>query len=895
MRTIRAALLRIGGLFKKDRRDRDLTAELESHLQLHIDDNLRAGMTPEEAQRRAKIALGGVEQVKEQVRAARTGAWFGTLMQDVRFGLRMLRKNPGFTAVAVLTLALGIGASSAIFSVVDAVLLRPLRAPQPDRLVMFAATTKAGSGFRAADIEFNLWRKQTSVLEEVSGYRDASYYLTGVDQPQKVNAMLVTEDYFRLFGLPIAHGRGFTPEDEQGTGRFLEEGHAVVLSDGFWKRAFGGNPRTIGQVIFLSGNPYLIVGVMAPKVETETPDQPDVWLPFPISPSSINQVHYFQAAGRLKNGVTLDVANGQLELMTQEFRREYPGTISAKRGDAYSVQGMRGVIVKDVRLSLLALIAAVGILLLISCANVASLLLARGASRTHEMAVRVSLGASHGRIIRQLFTENILLTTAAALLGLVVGFVGVHALLRLVPFSIPRIGAGGSNVTMDWRILSVTLLITMITGLLFGLVPGISAFRIDPIAGLKQSGSRTGTGPTHAKTRSVLVIAEISLALVLLIVAALFSRTLVMLRSVDPGFDPHDVVTTRTPLDPKLFNSSSIDQVMRNASQRLGNLPGIEAAAVTTLLPLDGDYNSLPIGIVGRSSDGGSDGFARQTFVSPDYFAALKIPLLRGRFFTQADRLDSPPVVVIDQTMARQLWPHGDPLGAQIVIGKGLGASIEEPARQIVGIVGDVRDNGLGLPPQPSAFIPAAQRQDARWSGATVTWVVRTRAHSPSLDAAIQESLRQTTGLPIPPLRPMDEVIAQSTSRESFNMLLMSILGIAALLLAAIGIYGVMAYLVAHRTHEIGIRMALGAQRSEILTMVLGSATTMALIGIAIGIAVGVGLTHFVSGMLFGVRPTDPITFTLTPLGLLVVALAASYVPARRAMRVDPMIALRHE
>ncbi|MGC2331848.1 MAG: ABC transporter permease [Candidatus Acidiferrales bacterium] len=882
-------------LFSRRALDRDLDDEIKSHLDLTTDENIAKGMTGDEARRAARIELGGIEQVKERVRSVRTGAWLDMLVQDLRFGLRVLRKNPGFTIVTVLTLALGIGANTAIFSVVNAVLLKPLHAPEPNRVVIFMDSTKQGSGPFAADIEFNLWRKETTVFEEVSGYRSASYYLTGVAQPQKVDATLVTEDYFRLFGLSIAHGRGFTSDEELSNGRLLDNGRAVVLSDGFWRTAFGGDAHILGKVISLSGNPYEVVGIMAPHVRTETPEEPDVWLPFPMSPNSSNQVHYFQAVGRLKAGVTLGMANSQLRLMTQEFRREYPNTVSAKRGDVYSVEGMRDAIVRNVRMSLLALAAAVGFVLLIACANAASLLLARAASRTREMAIRTALGATRGRIIRQLLTESILLSTAGALLGMGIGLAGVRILLHLVPSSIPRIGANGSNVTMDWRVLSFTIVIALITGLLFGLIPGLSASRTDPNRGLTQKGDRAGARLAQSKTRSLLVITEMSLALVLLLVAILFTRTLVALRSVNPGFDAHNVVTTKTPLDPKLLKSSGVDQMAQNTFQLLDNLPGVESAAFTTLLPLDGDFNSLPVDIAHRPVDGKPQGFGRRTFISPSYFSVLRIPLLRGRVFTDADRLGSPPVAIINQTMARQLWPDGDALGAQVIIGKGLGPSLEEPPRQIVGIVGDVRDNGLGLPPQPSVFVPGAQRADALWANGTVAWVIRTQAQSQPLNTAIQSVLRQTTGLPIPPLRSMEEVIAQSTGSQSFNMLLMLIFGGAALLLAAIGIYGVTAYLVVQRTHEIGIRMALGAERSDVLRMVLSTGAKLALIGIGIGIGVGFGLTRFLSSMLFGILPTDLMTFTLAPLGLFAITLLACWIPARRAMRVDPMVALRYE
>jgi putative ABC transport system permease protein len=883
-------------LFRRRELDQELTDEIEYHIEAKTEENIAKGMTPQEARRAARLGLGGVEQVKEEMRSARTGAWVETLWQDIRFGLRMLRKSPGFTTVAILTLALGIGATTAVFSVTNAVLLRPLNAPNPNRVVMFVDTSRFGSSPLAADIEFNLFRKQTNILEQGSGYRYDTYYLMGVSQPREVNAVLVTEDYFRLFGLPIAEGRSFTPEEELGTGRLFENGHVAVLGNAFWKAAFGGDPRVIGKIISLSGNPYQIVGIMAAGVRADTLIQPDVWLPFPISPSSNNQVHYFEAAGRLKPGITLAMANSQFKLMNKEFRREYPNSISARRGDAYSVEPMQDVMVKHARPSLLALSAAVGLLLLIACANAANLLLARATSRTREIVIRAALGATPARIARQLLAESMLLWSCGGLLGLAFGQAGVRAVLPLIPSTIPRIGANGSNVPLDSSVLLFTLLVTLMTGALFGLIPGLLASRTDPNRNLAESSSRTGTASTQAKARSLLVIAEMSLTLVLLIASALFAHTLIALRTVNPGFDAKDVSTTQTPMDPKLLRSSpEVNDVIKNAVGRLDTLPGVESAALTTVLPLSGDFNNLPVAIVGHGPAVANQASASEVFISPEYFTVLKIPLLRGRSFTDADAAAAQPVAIVNQTMARHLWRNGDPIGGQIIVGKGLGPILEQPARQIVGVVGDVRNNSLGLPPQPTVFMPAAQRRTDRWTGVTASWVVRTRAQSPSVTAAVQKTLRQVTGLPVPSLRSMQDVVDKSTGQQSFNVLLTSIFGCSALLLAAIGIYGVMAYLVAERTREIGVRVALGAQRADVLKMVLAGGGKLALIGIAIGIAVGLGLTKFLSSMLFGVRPWDPLTFALVPVGLLIVALTSCYVPARRAMRIDPMVALRYE
>jgi putative ABC transport system permease protein len=811
-------------------------------------------------------------------------------MQDLRFAIRMLWRNAGFTLAAASTLALAIGMNTAIFSVVNAVLLKPVHAPEPDRVVMFINTNEQGSGPIAAEIEFNLWREQQGVLREVSGYRTGSLFLTGINQPEQAQALFVTEDYFRLFGLPIAEGRGFTSEEERPDGP-----HVVILSNTFWRRALGGDSKAIGKVVSLSGDPYEVIGIMAAGVHPETLDPPDIFLPFTIDPNSSSQIHYFQAVGRLNPKVTLKMANAQLQIMTQQFRSEYPNTVSARRGDSYSVQAMGDALVKDIRLSLVALIAAVSLVLLIACSNVANLLLARAANRTREIAMRVTLGASRGRIIRQLLVESGLLFVVAAVFGLGLGLASIRALLAVVPSSIPRIGATGSSVGADWRVLFFTFAIALITGLLFGLVPALQASRIDLNSGLKGGGGHGGTWSRN-KARSLLVISEVSVALVLLIGAALFIRTLIALRSVNPGFDLHNVLTTRTPIDPTIVKASGIDQAVRNAVQRMTATPGVEAAAFTSLVPLDGDFNSFPVIVVGRPLDGPSHGFGRETVVSPGYFDVLRIPLLRGRLFKESDSTDEPGVAIINEEMARELWPDGDPLADRILIAKGLGPRFEEPVRQIIGIVGDVHDDGLDSKPLPAVFIPGSQLPAARWVGLSANWVVRIRAQSPTLSVSIQNTLHQVTGgLPAPPLRSMEQVMVRSTASQNFNMLLMTIFGGSALLMAAIGIYGLVSYSVRQRTREIGIRLAIGADPARVRKMIISQGMQLALIGIAIGIVAAFGLTRFIESVLFGVTARDPWVFVTIPVLLSAVALFSVWFPARRASRIDPAGALRYE
>ncbi len=813
-----------------------------------------------------------------------------SVLKDFKHSLRMFRRNPGFITTAVIALALGIGATVATFSVVNTVLLKPISAPAPEDLVVFLSTSQ---GFPpaafASDIKFNLWRQQNSIFQDVSGYHSGSSILTAVDQPQRVDLMAVTADYFRLFGLRLARGRSFTMEEER-----PNDANVVILGDEFWKRTFGGDPGILGKVISLDHESYQVIGILAAGQRFESDEPPDVWLPFPIDPASDNQVHYFQAAGRLKPGVTLDIANAQLQGTTQEFRRQYPNALSTTRGDIFSVEPLQDFLVKDVRLSLLTLAGAVSLVLLIACSNVANLLLIRAVGRSREIAIRLAVGASRGRIVRQLLTESLLLSAAGAIGGLALGAAGIRMLLAKNAVNIPRLGVKGANVTVDWRVLAFTILTALGTGILFGLIPALQASRADLNCSLKEAGGRGGSGFGKNKARAIFAVSEISLAILLLIGAALLIRTLVALRAVNPGFNPHQVVTTRATLDPKLARAAGVDQISSDLLRRVDALPGVERAALTGLLPLDGGFNSLTITILGRPLVGLSHGNSRWMIVSPGYFDVLEIPLIRGRLFGEGDRRDAAAVAIVNQATARQFWPNSDPVNDQLVIGKGLGQNFEEPPRQVVGIVGDVHDDSLRSSSLPAVFVPLAQRPNGRATGMWV--VVRTRVESRALDAAIQTEVQKATGgMPVPPIRSMQEILVQSTARQKFNMLLMSIFGGLALVLAAMGIYGLMAYYVQQRTHEIGIRMALGAQSSDVRNMVVLHGMRLAFLGVAIGVAGAFGLTRFIASFLFGVQMLDPLVFVLVPIVLSSVAMAAVWLPALRASRVDPFDALRHE
>ena len=816
-------------------------------------------------------------------------------LKDVKHSLRMFRQTPGFTITAVAALALGIGATTAIFSVINTVLLKPLTYPEPDRIVQFLLTSPGGSGPGASVPKFNLWREQTNVFQDVSAYDSGGpgLNLTGGAYPEQIRGIHVTSGYFRLFGAEIERGRTFTPEEDRPNGP-----HLLVISDSLWRRRYGADPNLVGKVIQLGGDPYSVIGIVASSFNFDP--SPDVWMPFQFNLNSTDQAHYFVAAGRLKPGVTLNQAKAQLKLTADEFRRGFPGGIMGPK-DGFSVQPLRDAIVSDVRSSLLVLIGAVSFVLLIACANVANLLLARATGRKREIAIRAAVGAGRGRIIRQLLTESVLLSAVGGFLGLILGIVGVRALLAVNPGNIPRIGESGSGIAVDWSVLAFTIAVSLLTGILFGLIPALDASRADLSATLKESGGRTGSGFRQNKARSILVISEMSLAVVLLIGAALLIRTFLSLRTVNPGFNPHDVLTMEMSLTGSRFEKTAgVAQLAHDGIERLTALPGVEAASTTCCMPLEGGFG-LPLIIVGRPlSNGPYHGGGGWTSVSPYYFDVYKIPLLRGRAFTIHDDAASAPVVIINQALAKQFWAKSNPLNDRIVIGKGVGAEFEEPPRQIVGVVGDIHDGGLNRDPRPNMYIPVSQVTNGMTALnariGPILWIVRTHGNPRALSTPIQNELRRASGgLPVAHVRTMDEVVLHSTAREDFNMLLLSIFGCAALLLAAIGIYGLMAYSVEQRTQELGIRMALGAEARDLRKLVIYQGMALAIVGVALGTSAAFGLTRLLANLLYGVKPWDPLVFATVPIILSAVALVAISLPAHRATRVDPLDALRYE
>jgi putative ABC transport system permease protein len=815
--------------------------------------------------------------------------------KDLKHSLRAFVQSPAFTLAAIAALTLGIAANTAIFSVVNAVMLRPVPFPDADRIVVFMNTSPQGSGGGASPAKFMHWRSLTDVVQDVSAYRTGVVNYTGGTFPEQLRSGQVSEAFFRLFSAPVGLGRTFTADED------LPNGPKVaVLSNGTWVTRFNSDPNVLGKSISLSGEPYTIVGVLGEFDFEDFGPAPQVWTPFQLDPNTTDQGHFFQGAGRLKPGVSLEQAKAKLDLSGKEFGRKYPGALGPN--GSFSVEPIKEVLVRNVRPSLFVLIGAVTFVLLIACANVASLLMVRATGRKREIAVRAALGGSRGRIARQLLTESVVLSLAGGVLGLIFGLVGIRALLAVNTAGLPRVGIDGSAVGLDWRVLAFTAVIALGTGVLFGLFPAFQSTRTDLTTTLKESGGRSGTGFKQNKARSILVVVEVALALVLLIGSALLIRTAVALGGVDPGFDPHNVLTMRMSLTgPRFLKSEGVEQIVRDGVDRLRTVPGVVAASATCCVPLEGGYG-LPFTIVGRPLPEGRPfhGGGQWMTMSPGYFDVFKIPVKRGRSFNERDNSASQGVVIINEAMAKQFWKDGDPLNDRLVIGRGVMREFAtETERQVVGVVGDTRDGGLNRDPQPAMYIPQAQVPDAvnalNVRITPIAWVVRTQGDPHLLSAPVQEQLRQATGLPVTNVRSMEEVVSRSVSRQRFNMWLMTVFGICALLLAAIGIYGLMAYSVEQRTQEIGIRLALGASAPKVKNMVVIQGMRLAMIGVVIGLAAAFGLARLIQVMLFGVTTRDPLVFAGVPLVLTVVAFLAVWLPARRASRVDPMVALRYE
>jgi predicted permease len=887
--------LRLRSLFRRRQVEAELDEELRYHLERKIEEYIAQGLAPEQARYAAFRAMDGLEQRKEECRDMRRLNGIENLFQDLRYGLRMLAKSPGFTAVAVLTLALGIGANTAIFTTVNTVLLESMPYPDPDRIVqLMLFSTCCGHG--AASVpEFIIWRAQKNVFQEIAANDSnrGGVNLTGGESPEQLMALHVSADYFPVFGAKIEMGRTFSADEDRPGGPRI-----VVISSGLWHRRFGGDRGLLGKTLLLGGEPHVVIGVLGPGFAADP--VAEIWLPLQADLDSTNPGHFLRVAARLQPGVTLEMARAQMKLAYEQYLRKFPNWAAPQ--ESFTAEPLWDFVVGNVRRTLLVLVGAVSFVLLIACANVANLLLARATGRRREMAIRVALGASRRRIVSQLLVESLLLSFTGAALGLVLGDTGVRAIIAINPGDIPRIGMQGSAVTLDWRVLAFTLLISVFTGILFGLLPAFSASQIEAGTALKESGVRSGASPRQKKARSILVVAEVALALVLLAGAALLIRTFWALRTVDPGFDAHNVLTMEMSLTGTPFQTTAaVAQLIREAARRVESLPGVTALAATYSLPLEDEFGG-PFAIEGHPNDRYGTSVC---LVSQRYFEVFQIPLLRGRIFLDREDDGAPAVVLINQRLAQGLsgdfrwssgllWGKGDPVGQRITGGKGMGPPFEDRTREIIGVVGEVRDSGRN--PQPMMYLPITQPPDTLKKFDPITWTIRTRTEPYSLRDDIERELRAASGgQPVAHVRSMDQVVVKSTARQHFNMILLSVFAGVGLLLAAIGVYGLMAYAVEHRTQEIGIRIALGARPQDVRRMVMLEGMRLALAGVFLGVVGALALTPLMTSLLYGVEASNPAVLVLVAVLLSAVALLATYVPARRATQVDPVLALRWE
>ncbi len=872
-------------LFRRTRTERQLDAELRFHLEQQVADYVATGVSPEEARRRARREFGGLDQVKEECRDVGAARFVESLIQDLRYGLRQLRRNPGFTAVAVLTLALGTGANTAMFSLIDAVLLRPLPYAHPSQLVSIQQRVGhvASADVKVSYPNFLDWRSQNHVFSSIAAYCESNFTLTGVGQPVQLPGEFITWDTFRLLGKRPALGRGFLPQDEQAGS------HEVLLSHRLWQSRFRSNPKVVGHAIALDGKSYTIRGVMpagfqfpinAETAELWTAIAPDAGGKSPMTAD--RGAGLFSVIARLKPGVTMSQAEADIGVISRRLAKEYPNTDGDFKG--VILQSELRQIVGSVQLALLILLGAVGFVLLIACANVASLLLSRGASRNKEMAIRVALGAGRRRVVRQLLTETFLLSLLGTGLGLLLAVWGTRVLLRLTPVTIPR----SSQVGVDGLVLLFAIALAFVTAVLFGAAPAIQLSKPGLGEALKEGGRSSSDTGRHRRLRNGLVIGETAAAFSLLAGAALLIASYLALQRTDPGFNPHQLLTFTFQLPRTRYSRAQEVSFYTRLLARLRQTPGVRSASGVVPLP-ETDPWSLSFEIEGHPVASAMRPVAGFVMASPGYFHTMGIPILQGRGFTEADDEKAPPVTVVSQAFAHRYFPNEDPVGRRIRTRASMGGV--PPWREIVGIVGDVKDRGLAGTPGPVYYVPYNQLPLT-----TLTFIVRAKGNPRALVSLVRsEMVSMEPNIPLYDIETMEQYLASSSAQARFNTILLGIFASLALLLAAVGLYGVVSYSVSQRTHEVGVRMALGARREDVLKLVVGQGFKLTLIGVGIGIAAALVLTRYLSSLLYGVKPTDPLTFVVVSLTLTGVALLACYVPARRAASVDPMVALRHE
>ncbi|HEU0173135.1 MAG TPA: ABC transporter permease [Blastocatellia bacterium] len=810
-----------------------------------------------------------------------------TLWQDLRYGFRTLMRKPGFTVVAIIALALGIGANTAIFSVINSVLLRPLAYQEPERLVVINHDyPKISLKASVSAIGYTHYRDNAKSFESVTATTGGSFNLTGGGDPEQVNGAMVTHNFFSALGARPALGRLFLPEEDQ-----PGKNKVVVFSNGFWQRRFGGDPGVVNKTVTLNDESYTVVGVMPPSFQfgREIGRIVDLWTPIAFTPQQLSYNNltneFLFVFARLKPGVTIGQAQAEMDAIAANLRRQYLPWAGSRSEWGLTMQSFNELVVGEIRLALWILMGIVGLVLLIACANVANLLLARAADRQKEMAIRTALGAGRWRVIRQLLTESALLAVIGGALGLLLAWLGINALLKVNQVQIPR----ANEIGLDWRVLAFTLGVSLLTGVAFGLVPALQASKADLHETLKEGG-RTGSSGARAWVRNSLVVAEMALALVVLVSAGLLIRSFWRVQQVSPGFAPQNVLAMSLALPATKYREpAQRANFYKEALQRIRALPGVQSAGATSILPLSGNNSSGSFQIEGRvTPQGQSSPHGDRWAVTTDYFSTMKIPIFRGRFFDDHDTMESQPVAIIDDAMARKYWPDEDPVGKRITFQGGPNNPIW---REIVGIVGHVKHSGLEGESRVQYYIPHSQTQNA-----FMTLVLRTSNDPASLAGAARGAIRGLDkDLPVFRVKTMEQFVSDSMAQRRFAMTLIGVFAAVAMALASVGLYGVLSYSITQRSHEIGIRMALGARAADVLRLVVGQGMLLALAGVALGGVAAFLLTRLMANLLFGVTASDPLTFATIALLLTMVALVACLAPALRATRVDPIVALRYE
>ncbi|HET6647138.1 MAG TPA: ABC transporter permease [Pyrinomonadaceae bacterium] len=800
-----------------------------------------------------------------------------TLLRDIRYGIRSLVKRPGFTIVALIALALGIGANTAIFSLVNGVLLRPLPFAEPDRLVwMWGNIRNAGNRASVSPPDFLDFRKENKTFEEfaASFTMPLALNLTGSGEPERLSAAGITGNYFKALGAKPLLGRTFVLENEK-----PGNDQVVVLSYALWQKRFGGDPAIVGKTITLDGTTREVIGVMPQHFNF--PRAAGLWIPinFDIDPGmKLRKAHFMRPIGKLKEGVTIAQAQADTDVIARRLEEQYP---DSNTGWSLRLVSLREELVGNTRPTLFILLGAVGFVLLIACANVANLLLVRAAARQKEIALRTALGAGRFRIVRQMITESVLLALVGGALGTLLAIWGVDLLVTLSADNIPST----AQISIDATVLGFTLLISLLTGVLFGLAPALRTMNLNLTDALKEGGRSGSEGARRNRTRSVLVVIESAVAVMLLVGAGLLVRSLIQLQNTSPGFDAHNVMTMNLTLSREKYSTpEKASSFFQELDGRVRGLPGVESVGLVTELPLSGQLNDMPFSVEGRppvTIDQAFDADFRR--VNQHYLSTLRIPLLRGRNFTEQEVRQSAKVLLISELLASQVFPNEDPLGKRLIM------VMSPQPWEIIGIVGDIRDRALETQPFPAMYMPT-------YANGRINLVIRTQGDPTSITAAVRKEVHALDpDQPVADVRTMEQWVDTAVAAPRYRTLLLGLFALLALVLASTGIYGVMSYSVAQRTHEIGVRMALGAQQLDVLKLVVRQGMGLVLIGVAVGLVGAMALTRVMSSLLFGVGAKDPLTLAVVATLLSLVAFVACYVPARRATRVDPLVALRYE